>query len=494
MPPLGRTGKTSAEVGRAIGDKFEAALKIPAFERAFNKMATDFDQFARPFQNFRDAIDKATRGFEDQTRRLQELRIQSTSAVLSRQVAMGRALATAQKGYSRAYQIESGRQQGAEIGGAAGSLFGPKGVEQGKKLGGAFGEVAARSDWLIRGFRDLTSEALFAAKGLIGIGTVVGTVHQAASGTGGLSTLQKSWELVLGELGLHLLPAILAVSGGLQHLAEDLKNAKSIPDAISRLLKPHGKPENDNALQNILRKSAEGWERIDWHFGGGRERERGSLDNLRAANLSSSRRIFEAQGPAERALMERLGQRRVREGTLESGKVLDLYGRVAGDKGLQAELRRARKADVAAGWDRRLHRNIQGRGQGGIFPEGMGPAAGGDLFANLSRQWAQAGREAQRQTLGGLTGLAYAYGAPVGKAPGGGKPGMAHDGLLHDMLPPGYNAQYQSFANVRREMQLKALNTSPLDQKLREQAMRFYEEAMRYMASKGQNIPEPPPR
>ena len=121
-------------------------------------------------------------------------------------------------------------------------------------------------------------------------------------------------------------------------------------------------------------------------------------------------------------------------------------------------------------------------------------AGAGRAPAGLPAPPAGAGGAAGQSSGRGLFDMALSLTAGSKALPlqrprrGGGK-----DGFAVDDLPPGYHAHYQSFADVRRDMQIKSLNTSSLDMKMHEQAMRGWEMLMRLLPEIAQQLKANPP-
>ena len=172
------------------------------------------------------AMNQALGSRRRQLEGLQALR--SHPPALAEQVSLDREIARTRQQLDRRRQIEGGRQTGGDLGAAVGGILGPKGEAVGKKFGSMLGELTVRGDWLTRGLRSASGGLDSLQRSLLPLPDSLGALARQSVGQsapGALSTLSKSFGLVLGEIGLLFLPAILHASRALQDFATILRGA-----------------------------------------------------------------------------------------------------------------------------------------------------------------------------------------------------------------------------------------------------------------------------
>lgn len=294
---------------------------------------------------------------------------------------------------------------------------------------------------LSRGFRDVRRNAADFARSLVPLPSSFGQlVRQSLQGTNVLSTLEKSFQLVMLQLGGHFVPAIVAVIEKLQDFAGWL-----------------GKAQEEGGLFGPGTIPGQGARAV----GSG-------LDYF-----TGGKGFFSGRGPREWA-DEAVGReglfRRQREAQTRAASELVVKQAQGGELGKQLQQ-----------YFRDLSKNKE-MWMTGRFSQ-MPPEVQQML---TERKKAGAFKEYE-----GI--LDELYGASR-KGRGRSRTGLDGSGRILLDNPPGYQAQYNAIEDIRRQAQLKALGTSPLDMELLKQAQNIYR-LMQQEAAKRQASTSPiPPR
>lgn len=105
--------------------------------------------------------------------------------------------------------------------------------------------------------------------------------------------------------------------------------------------------------------------------------------------------------------------------------------------------------------------------------------------------------KAKRKRLTGeFEDLLPGAGVPGGGAAAGGAGGAAGGGtsIAHDVKPPGYHASFMAIEDVRRQMQVSALNMTSLDIKIMQEQTELLKALLAEMQRQGKSGPLLPPR
>lgn len=223
----------------------------------------------------------------------------------------------------------------------------------------------------------------------------------AAAGPGPLSTLEKSFQLVLLGLAQGFVPALVLAIRALQELAVHAK-------------------ETGKGMQNA------------WHyfFGGDRARMKGELEASKQAapHHEEAMRLHKAEMEIRRRM--------------EAGeKTIDGF-----DPEKLLEAIKAKRARLTQ-----------------AFRDALGAGGGADAAG-----------------AGGAGG--------AGGAAGGGT------SIAHDVKPPGYHASFMAIEDVRRQMQVSALNMTSLDIKIMQEQTELLKALLAEMQRQGKSGPVLPPR